>query len=267
MAHSNPRLHSFSSCNPLHSPDRSTFEPGGCWIAIDGHKPIELLSDDFILISAAYGVAMSSLKPPPPGNGEFRIGAPDNPIDLRMTAGHYSFGSPDASLLVSLLPQFVRVRGEQQVATLVQLVRGESREQPLAREVVLSRLLEVLLTTLFYLKGMRLSEVAAGKMGNFSRRLGADGREQWRLDVLGKGDRAQRVPAVPELIAELARYRTSNDLWSLPGGADETQLVIPFGGSEPLHVAHSRARCDQERIGQRGDRAACPRTRVHGPCR
>ncbi|MFK4446904.1 AraC-like DNA-binding protein [Caballeronia udeis] len=128
---------------------------GGCRMAIDGHAPIELPSGDFVLIPAAYGVAMSSLEPPPPGvetltptalgNGEFRIGAPDNPIDARMMAGHCSFGSPDASLLVSLLPQIVHVRGERRLATLVELVREESREQRPAREVVLSRLLEVLL--------------------------------------------------------------------------------------------------------------------------
>jgi AraC-like DNA-binding protein len=128
---------------------------GGCRIAIDGHEPIELLSGDFALIPAAYGVAMSSLEPPPQGvetsapvalgNNEFRIGAPDSPIDVRMIAGHCSFASPDASLLVSLLPQLVHVRGEQRLATLVQLMREESREQRPAREVVLSRLLEVLL--------------------------------------------------------------------------------------------------------------------------
>jgi AraC-like DNA-binding protein len=128
---------------------------GGCRIAIDGHEPIELLSGDFALIPAAYGVAMSSLEPPPLGvetaapvalgNGEFRIGAPGSPIDARMMVGHCSFGSPDASLLISLLPQLVHVRGEQRLATLVELVRQESREQRPAREVVLSRLLEVLL--------------------------------------------------------------------------------------------------------------------------
>jgi AraC-like DNA-binding protein len=130
-------------------------QPLGCRIAIDGHEPIELLSGDFVLIPADYGVAMSSLEPLPSGietpaplalgNGEFRIGAPDRPIDARMMAGHCSFSSPDASLLVSLLPQIVHVRGEQRLATLVQLVREESREQRPAREVVLSRLLEVLL--------------------------------------------------------------------------------------------------------------------------
>jgi AraC-like DNA-binding protein len=128
---------------------------GGSCIAIDGHEPIALQSGDFVLIPAAYGVAMSSLEPPPAdvetaapvalGNNEFRVGAPDGPADVRMMVGHCSFGSPDASLLVSLLPQFVHVRGEQRLATLVQLVRDESREQRPAREVVLARLLEVLL--------------------------------------------------------------------------------------------------------------------------
>jgi AraC-like DNA-binding protein len=128
---------------------------GACRMAIDGYEPIELVSGDFVLIPAAYGVAMSSLVPPPPGvqtlepialgNNEFRIGEPDSPVDSRMMVGHCSFGSPDASLLVSLLPQLVHVRGEERLATLVQLVRDESREQRPAREVVLSRLLEVLL--------------------------------------------------------------------------------------------------------------------------
>jgi AraC-like DNA-binding protein len=128
---------------------------GACRMVIDGHEPIELVSGDFVLIPAAYGVAMSSLVPPPPGiqtlepialgNNEFRIGEPDSPVDSRMMVGHCSFGSPDASLLVSLLPQLVHVRGEERLATLVQLVRDESREQRPAREVVLSRLLEVLL--------------------------------------------------------------------------------------------------------------------------
>jgi AraC-like DNA-binding protein len=127
---------------------------GGCQMAIDGHAPMELLSGDFVLIPAAYGVAMASLGAPPDvetqmpvalGNGEYRIGEPQNPVDARMMAGHCSFASPDAALLVSLLPKIVHVRGEQRLATLVELVREESREQRPAREILLSRLMEVLL--------------------------------------------------------------------------------------------------------------------------
>jgi len=128
---------------------------GGCRIAIDGQDPVVLASGDFALLPSARGVEMTSLAPPPSGvrtpapvplgNGEFRIGPPGGAVDVRMMAGHCSFGAPDADLLVSLLPRLVHVRGEQRLATLVQLVREETRAQRPARDVVLSRLLEVLL--------------------------------------------------------------------------------------------------------------------------
>ncbi|WP_407973263.1 tyrosine-type recombinase/integrase (plasmid) [Burkholderia pyrrocinia] len=87
------------------------------------------------------------------------------------------------------------------------------------------------LTTLFYLQGMRISEVAGGTMGDFSRRLSTDGREQWWLEILGKGEKERIVPASPELIAELVRYRKACGLPALPAGrAEETPLVVPFRG-------------------------------------
>lgn len=127
---------------------------GGCRLALDSHEPIVLQTGDFVLIPAAFGVAMSSLVPTVGaadstpvalGHGLFRIGTQQGPTDLRILAGHCSFGSPDATLLVSLLPQLVHVRGEQRLATFVQLVGEESRENRPAREVMLTRLLEVLL--------------------------------------------------------------------------------------------------------------------------
>lgn len=86
------------------------------------------------------------------------------------------------------------------------------------------------LTTLFYLQGMRISEVAGGKMGDFSRRLGADGKDQWWLETLGKGNKERIVPASPELIQEMRLYRTENGLAPLPTRSEETPLVIPFRG-------------------------------------
>ena len=128
---------------------------GGCRLAVDRGEALELQSGDFVLVPAARHIALCSLEPPPTGvqtappvplgNGEFRVGDARGAIDLRMLAGHCSFDSPDASLLVSLLPQFVHVRGEERLAMLVQFVREESREQRPAREPVLARLLELLL--------------------------------------------------------------------------------------------------------------------------
>jgi AraC-like DNA-binding protein len=127
---------------------------GACRLAIEGREPLILEAGDFLLIPASSGFAMSSAPPPErdvdsvptmlPG-GEYRLGHPDGPPDVRMLVGYCTFGSPDAALLVSLLPELVHVRGEQRLSTLVQLVIEESRMQRPAREVILSRLLEVLL--------------------------------------------------------------------------------------------------------------------------
>jgi len=127
---------------------------GACCVEVDGQAALTLHSGDFLLVPAAWGIAMSSLEPPPAdtrslpvaqGNGVFRIGDQQGPTDLRLLAGHCSFDSPDADLLVALLPRLVHIRGEQRLATLMTLVGEESREQRPAREVVLARLLEVLL--------------------------------------------------------------------------------------------------------------------------
>lgn len=86
------------------------------------------------------------------------------------------------------------------------------------------------LTTLFYLQGMRISEVAGGQMGSFFRRLGPDGRDQWWLETLGKGDKERIVPVSLELIQELRSYRASHGLPALPVRSEDTPLIIPFKG-------------------------------------
>lgn len=127
---------------------------GSSRIVVDGHAPIALQEGDFVLIPAAHGFTMTSLDPPTSQNidspfvllnGEVRVGIQSGPPDVRLLVGHCVFDSPDAALLVSLLPQLVHVRGEKRLATLVQLVREESREQRPARDVVLARLMEVIL--------------------------------------------------------------------------------------------------------------------------
>lgn len=127
---------------------------GGCRLTLDGCEAQALEAGDFVLVPATFGVEMSSLEPAAGvgnsvptalGAGEFRIGSQDAPPDLRLLAGHCSFGSADSALLVSLLPQMVHVRGQARLATLVQLVSDESRSDRPARDVMLGRMLEVLL--------------------------------------------------------------------------------------------------------------------------
>jgi AraC-like DNA-binding protein len=128
---------------------------GSSRLLADGHEPVTLQAGDFILIPSAQTFMATSLEPAtsmlvdePPiqlPNGEFRLGTPTGLPDVRMLIGYCTFGSPDAALLVSLLPKLVIVRGERRLTTLMQLVRDESREMRPARDVILMRLLEVLL--------------------------------------------------------------------------------------------------------------------------
>jgi AraC-like DNA-binding protein len=128
---------------------------GSCRLAADGEAPLILQEGDFVLIPAASGFTTSSLEPPGPEvrdiprcclpHGEIRHGLQEGPPDVRLLVGYCVFGSPDAALLVSLLPRLVHVLGESRLATLVQLVRDESTAQRPARDMVLARLLEVLL--------------------------------------------------------------------------------------------------------------------------
>ena len=133
---------------------------GGCHLSIENGRQIETITlneGDFALIPAARGFATSSLDRQPPDRDEIvdtptrappgaaAIGDPGGAVDARLLVGHCMFGSPDAALLVPLLPQWVHVRGERRLAMLVQLVGDESRADRPARDVVMARLLEVLL--------------------------------------------------------------------------------------------------------------------------
>jgi transcriptional regulator GlxA family with amidase domain len=64
---------------------------------------------------------------------------------VRLLGGYFVFDSPDAALLASLLPAVIRVRGADRLSTLVRLVGEESGEARSGRDLVLTRLVEVLL--------------------------------------------------------------------------------------------------------------------------
>ncbi|WP_150294508.1 AraC family transcriptional regulator [Sphingobium estronivorans] len=124
-------------------------------LAVDGHDPIILQEGDFTLIPSGDDFTMSDLETVAPEtldvsmgmllDGEVRHGIATGAPDVRYLVGYCIFGSPDAALLLSLLPQLVHIRGEARLSTLVQLVAEEARGLRPAREVILARLLEVLL--------------------------------------------------------------------------------------------------------------------------
>lgn len=128
---------------------------GGCRLVVDGHRPLQLAAGDFVLLPATPGFTMSGFEPArptridpkltPSPTGEVRHGTRDVPPDVRLLGGAFAFESPDAALLVSLLPTVLHVRGVPRLAMLVQLVGDEASEQRSGRDLVLERLVEVML--------------------------------------------------------------------------------------------------------------------------
>jgi len=128
---------------------------GRCRLTVDGHVPLTLEAGDFVLLPATPGFTMSGFEPArferldpkvtSKITGEVRHGTRGGRPEVRLLGGWFAFDSPDSALLVSLLPSLVHVRGVERLATLVRLVGEEATEQRSGRDLVLTRLVEVLL--------------------------------------------------------------------------------------------------------------------------
>lgn len=136
-------------------PSFCTMLEGECVLSVDGREPVTLAAGDFVLMPATPGFTLSSVAPAVPvpidprkaksTAGELRHGTRKGAPDVRMLGGNFAFDSPDAALLVSLLPALLHVRGVERLPVLVSLVREESLAARPGRDLVLSRLVEVLL--------------------------------------------------------------------------------------------------------------------------
>ena len=128
---------------------------GSCRLAVDGYRALTLEAGDFVLLPATPGFTLSGFEPvtperidpkvTPARTGEVRHGTRSGPPDVRLLGGYFIFESPDAPLLMSLLPAVVHVRGAERLSLLVRLVGDEASERRSGRDLVLTRLVEVLL--------------------------------------------------------------------------------------------------------------------------
>ncbi len=84
--------------------------------------------------------------------------------------------------------------------------------------------------SLFYVGGLRTTELCTATMGSFEVITGSDGRARWWLSVRGKGDKIRRVAATDQLMTELKRYRVSLGMPPLPHPGDRTPAVLPLVG-------------------------------------
>ncbi|QFZ84201.1 helix-turn-helix domain-containing protein [Variovorax paradoxus] len=251
-------------------PSFCTMLEGECVLAVDGQPPLALAAGDFLLMPATPGFTLSGLTPAPPvfldpheqaaredAHGEVRHGDREGPPDVRMLGGYFAFDSPDAALMVSLLPSVLHMRGVARLSLLVQLVREESMAQRPGRDLVLGRLVEVLL-----IEALRsapgdgappglLRALADSRLAAAVRHMHADPARSWTVEELaGKAalsrsaffERFSRAVGLPPMEYLLAwRMAIAKDLLRRGGCAPaDVAARVGYASASTFSTAFSR---------------------------
>lgn len=184
------------------APSFCTVIEGACRLAVEGQEPVTLQAGDFVLMPATPGFVLSGFEPivssfidpraAPPPEGEVRHGDRDGAPDVRLLGGFFLFGSPDTSLLVSLLPTLVHLRDAERLSLLIRLVAEESGSDQPGRDMVLERLVEILLV-----EALRTTQrdgappgllrgLSDRKLAEAMRRMHADPARPWTVEQLAR---------------------------------------------------------------------------------
>jgi AraC-like DNA-binding protein len=240
---------------------------GRCLLAVDGQPALTLEAGDFVLLPATPGFTMSGFEPVTPMQidprtaavpaEDVRHGTQDGPADVRLLGGYFIFDSPDAGLLVSLLPGQMHVRGAERLALLVRMVGEESAEQRAGRDLVLTRLVEVLLIEALrwtaatdsppgLLRGLADTRLAAAM-----RHMHGDPAQGWTVEQLAKKaalsrsafyERFTEAVGLPPMEYLLAwRMAVAKDLLrSQDLGLSEVAERVGYGSASAFSTAFSR---------------------------
>ncbi len=191
------------------------------------------------------------------GDGDVRHGRRDGPADVRLRGGYFVFDSPDAALLVSLLPTMVHIHGDDRMATLVRLFGDEAGRQEAGRDLVLARLVEVLMVEA--LRTVRGKDAPAGllrglgdaRVAEALRRMHGQPERSWTVGELARSaglsrsaffDRFTRTVGLRPMEYLLAwRMAVAKDL--LRGGRvglDEVARRVGYASASTFSTAFSR---------------------------
>jgi AraC-like DNA-binding protein len=175
---------------------------GSCRLAVDGQEALTLEAGDFVLLPTTPGFTISGLEPVTPelidpkraasAEGDVRHGAQDVPPSVRLLGGYFVFEGEDSGLLVSMLPKQVHVRGVERLSALVGFLTEESAHQRAGRDLVLSRLVEILLVE--SLRLTQSSDAPAGllrglgdaRLAEAIRQMHANPARSWTMAQLAK---------------------------------------------------------------------------------
>lgn len=240
---------------------------GRCRLAVDGEDPVNLEEGDFVLLPATPAFTMSSFEPATPKlvdsrvaaapTEEVRHGRADGPPDVRLLGGYFVPDSPDAALLVSLLPSMVHVRGVPRLTLLVRLVGEEMSARNDGSDLVLARLVEILLVeALRATQGEKappglLRGLADARVSGAIRRIHSDPERAWTVEELAREagmsrsaffDRfARSVGMRPmEYLLAWRMAVAKNLLRSRDVALDEVARRVGYGSASTFSTAFSR---------------------------
>ncbi|AGP32168.1 AraC family transcriptional regulator [Sorangium cellulosum] len=248
-------------------PSFSAVLEGRCRLAVDGQRAVTLEAGDFVLLPATPGFTLSGFEPvrpervdpkvTPAPTGEVRHGTRGGRPDARLLGGYFVFDAPDAALMVSLLPALVHVRGVERLSVLVRLVGEESNEQKAGRDLVLTRLVEVML-----IEALRstsgddappglLRGLADARLAPAIRQMHAELSRSWTVAELAKTaalsrstffERFTRAVGLPPMEYLLAlRMAVARDLLRRHDlGIAEVAARVGYGSASTFSTAFSR---------------------------
>ena len=188
---------------------------------------------------------------------EVRYGRPDGPPDVRQFGGYFAFGSPDATLLVSLLPRMIHIRGIPRLTQLVCLLGEEAGREDIGRTLILARLVEVLLIEALravpgeaavpgLLRGLADPRVAAAL-----RQMHGDAERSWTVAELAREAGMSRSAFFERFACTIGvrpmeyllawRMAVAKDLLRTGGIAlDEVARRVGYGSASTFSTAFSR---------------------------
>lgn len=181
---------------------------GSCWLAVDGQRPVQLKTGDFVFLPATPGFTLSSdLETTPvlvsPDKyselvTERRHGDETGEPSVLLQSGYFTFDPVNAPMLLNYLPNLIHIRasddGKTSVSQVIKLIEREARSEGDGRDLILERLLEIMLIEVLrsadtgtehqkagFLAALRNPQLAAAL-----RSLHAEVSHNWSVAELGR---------------------------------------------------------------------------------
>ena len=239
---------------------------GRCRLEVEGEDPVVVEAGDFVLLPATPTFTMSGFEPAPllrldaraalPAH-EVRYGRAEGPPEMRQFGGWFTFGAPDAGLLVSLLPRMIHIRGIPRLTRLVRMLGDEAAREEIGRDLILERLVEILLVEA--LRAARTQAAQPGLLCGLAdpriaaalRSLHGDTERPWTISDLARAagmsrsaffDRFTRMVGMrPMEYLVTWRMAVAKDLLRQGGvRLDDVARQVGYGSASTFSTAFSR---------------------------